>query len=159
MIVVSDTTIISNLYQVNQLPLLTSLYGEVIIPQAVADELHRLDPGLVPAFGWLTVRQVSTTEQVTQLLRELDIGESEALVLAQELQADWLLIDERKGRYYAEQLHLAYIGTLGVLLEAKKAGLIPAVRPVLDELQRKAGAWYHTSLIREVLRQANESDS
>ncbi|RIV25584.1 DUF3368 domain-containing protein [Fibrisoma montanum] len=159
MIVVSDTTIISNLYQVDLLPLLTSLYGEVIIPQAVADELHRLGPNLVHAFGWLTVRQVSTTEQLTQLLRELDIGESEALVLAQELQADWLLIDERKGRYYAELLHLAYIGTLGVLLEAKKAGLIPAVRPVLDELQHKAGAWYHTSLIREVLRQANESDS
>jgi uncharacterized protein len=158
MIVVSDTTIISNLYQIGQLAILQGLYGDVIIPQAVAHELQRLSLDLVSTNAWLTVRQPQTTEFISQLMEDLDRGESEAIVLAQELRADCLLIDERKGRQVAQSLGLTFIGTLGVVLNAKKAEFIPAVGPVINDLQHIAGAWYHPALVSEVLRLAGEAD-
>ena len=156
MIVVSDTTIISNLFQADLLYILPALYKDVIIPGAVALELSQLDETLPGAIGWLQVRIVNESERVDAMLVFLDRGESEAIVLAQELQADWLLIDEQRGRRYAKELPINITGTMGVLLTAKQAGLISSVEIAIWTIQQKAGAWYHASLIEEVLRQANE---
>lgn len=156
MIVVSDTTILSNLFQVGRAELLPTLYGEVIIPEAVRDELARLDSSLPVALPWLRVQAVSDTGAVLNLLAELDRGEAEAIVLAQELRADWVLMDERPGRRVAAQRHLRVTGTLGVLLEAKRSGLLDAIGPVIREIQQKAGTWYHPQLLSEVLREAHE---
>ena len=156
MIVVSDTTIISNLFQADLLYILPALYQDVIIPKAVALELTRLDDTLPGAIAWLQVRVVGESGRVEAMQDFLDRGESEAIVLAQELRADWLLIDERRGRRYAKELRINITGTMGVLLAAKQAGLIPAVEMAIRAIQQKAGAWYHTSLIQEVLQQAHE---
>ena len=131
MIVVSDTTALTYLIQIGRIDLLFSLYGKVIIPEAVRDELLRSHNSLP---NGIEVIPVLDRQAVKEILVELDIGEAEAIVLSQQLKADFLLIDEGNGRRMALQFGLDIIGTLGVLLTAKTAGLIPAVKPELEKL-------------------------
>ena len=93
---------------------------------------------------------------VNLLRNELDQGESEALVLAKELGAVRILIDERLARRKARSVGLTVTGTLGVLLMAKEAGLIPAVRPLLDSLSETPFRMSE-NLYRRVLRMAGEA--
>jgi predicted nucleic acid-binding protein len=99
-------------------------------------------------------RYVGTS--VTVLQMELDVGEAEAIALAKELAADLLLMDGRRGRDIAARLGLRVIGLLGVLIEAKHRGMIPAVKPILDDLKAKAGFWVSQQLYARVLQAAGE---
>jgi len=133
-IIVSDTSPINNLAAINHLDLLRQLYGTVIIPEAVYRELA--DPNFpvagateVQAFDWIQTCTISNLTLVKALSNELDIGEAEAIALAVEIQADQVLIDERRGRLIASRLNLRYKGILGVLVEAKSQGLIAEVKP------------------------------
>jgi uncharacterized protein len=145
-IIVSDTSPIHNLAAINQLDLLHQLYGTVLIPEAVFRELT--DPSFpvagateVQTFDWIQTRTVSDRTLVEALNNELDIGEAEAIALAVEIQADQVLIDERRGRLVANRLNLRYTGILGILVEAKSQGLIAEVKPLLDALLNEAGFW------------------
>lgn len=95
MIVVSDTSIITSLIHVGREQLLAELHGEVLLPPAVQFELSRTH---APIPGCLQVRPVHDLTTVARLKVELDLGEAEAIVLAQETKADLLLIDEKLGR-------------------------------------------------------------
>jgi len=144
MLVVSDTSPISTLFAVGKLNLLRDLFDEVIIPAKVFDELSRLkefgyDLAELENAGWLVVRPAQDAIAVKDLSKQLDSGESEAIILAQELGADFLLIDERRGWKIANALGIKTVGVLGVLLEAKKKKLVPAVAPLLDEIQNSPG--------------------
>lgn len=161
MIVVSDTSAISAFILIEKLELLPQLYHRVIVPPAVMAELLLLESRYEHDLSgleadWLEVIPISNHDLFNQYLTILDIGESEALVLAQELKADLLLIDEMKGRKAAEAAGIAYTGVLGVLLSAKSRNLIVAVRPLLDNLIKNAGFHMSPALIRLVLEQANE---
>ena len=161
MIVVSNTSPIINLAVVGQLELLRQLYGQVIIPRAVYDEIvisGAGQPGAVEArtWDWIEVKPVADPTRVASLLLELDAGESEAIALALELGADLLLLDERKGRAVAAHLGVRCLGLLGVLIEAKHNGFVPAVKPVLDRLIQGAGFWIGAALYEHVLRTAGE---
>jgi len=87
---------------------------------------------------------------------ELDEGESEAIALAHQLKADLLLLDERQGRAVASRLGLKFIGLLGILVEAKKNGFLPSIKPVLDEVISKVGFWVSHKLYVEVLQSVGE---
>jgi uncharacterized protein len=163
MIVISDTSPLSNLALVNGLFLLKEIYATVVIPQAVAEELEKGrddDPRIaaVLSLDWVEVKTASNRELVTELRnnRLLDRGEAEAIALALELKADELLIDERLGRQEATRLGLSLTGVLGVLLVAKDRELIPAVRPVMDELINIAGFRVSRQLYQTVLIAAHE---
>lgn len=161
MIIVSDTSPINNLAAINQLDLLRQLYDTVVIPQAVYRELTEPDFPVagateVQTFDWIQTRQVTNRILVEALQNELDTGEAEAIALSLELEADQVLIDERRGRIVAARLNLRYTGILGILVEAKAQGLIPAVKPLLDALINQAGFWIAEPLYNRVLQIAGE---
>ena len=148
-----------NLAVVEHLRLLHQLYNTVIIPDAVWDELSSLssqhpEVRAVQTLSWFERQPVASRSVADALLVELDLGEAEAIALAVEKQADVLLLDERRGRQVAARLGLTYIGLLGILLEAKRKGFLPEVKPVLDDLIAKAGFWVSRQLYARVLQAA-----
>lgn len=153
MIVVSDTSAISNLLSIGHEGILHELFGEVLIPPAVERELlewHRELP------GFLSVIAPGHSDLMTRLSSLLDPGETEAIALAVETGADLLLIDERKGRSEASRLGLKTTGLLGVLLEAKRAGFLERLLPVFDELVTVADFRVSAAVRSEFLRLAGE---
>lgn len=162
MIVVSNTSPIMNLAIIGQLNLLNRLYGKVFIPEAVFQELSTVDSeesGLlrIQLHSWIEKRFITNHFLVDALLLDLDVGEAEAIVLAKDIKADLLLIDERRGRTIASRLGLKVIGLLGVLVEVKRMGFISRVKPILDELIEKAGFWISSQLYKHVLYEVGES--
>ena len=164
MIVVSDTSPLSGLAIVGKLSLLRALYGQIVIPEAVASELRRGgqdEPRIaqVLSLSWVEIKPSTNHSLIDELqtIYKLDKGESEAITLALELTADALLIDERLGRREASRLGLAITGMLGVLLAAKKQNLVSAVRPIVDALIKEAGFRISNQLYGEVMAAAGES--
>lgn len=162
MIVVSNTSPITNLAAIGQLSLLQQLYIIILIPEAVFRELVNVSspvPGTheVQTLAWIQTRTVVNRELVTSLGQELDPGEAEAIALALELHADLLLLDERRGYQVASRLNLRVQGVLGVLLAAKSRGLISSVKPILDEMIDRAGFWVSQSVYTRFLEQAGET--
>jgi uncharacterized protein len=161
MIVVSDTSPIINLATIGHLDLLHQLYADIVIPSAVYHEIVVAGAGMpgaaeVQTQSWFHQQPVADTAFVTLLQADLDVGEAEAVALAHEIKADLLLIDEQAGRRHAARLGLRFIGLLGVLLAAKDAGILPAVKGPLDDLIAKAGFWVRPSLYAAVLKAAGE---
>ncbi|MEM7512010.1 MAG: DUF3368 domain-containing protein [Bacteroidota bacterium] len=141
MIVVSDTSPLSALFKVNLLNLLPTLFGTIIIPPAVRDELLYLNKqgfNVTPLLeaNWLEIQEATDTRLMNRLSLELDVGEVASICLASELQPKFLLIDEKKGRMVASKLGIPIIGLLGILLIAKEEGLIKELRPVLLNLKK-----------------------
>ncbi len=140
MTVVSNTSPLTNLAAIRQLDLLQQLYTQIVIPEAVYNELTGVEtpvPGTreVQDLDWIQVRPLVNHSFVIALQQEpLDLGEAEAISLARELNADRLLIDERKGRAVASRLGIKLTGVLGILIVAKRRELIPKIKPLIDEL-------------------------
>jgi predicted nucleic acid-binding protein len=126
MTVVSNTSPLNYLVLINLQDILPTLFGQVLIPEAVRHELRSpVAPQPVKEFldtwpGWLDCRAVS---RVPADLQQLDPGEQEAIALAQALGASLILLDDRKGRQAARNLGLTVSGTLGVLDLAARRGL------------------------------------
>ena len=164
MIVISDTSAITNLAAIDQLKLLPLLYGQVIIPEAVYHELVDIDPPVpggveVQTATWLEVKLIANREVVERLQSEvrLDPGESEAIALALENEADLLLIDERRGRAEADRLGIRITGLLGILVEAKQKNLIVAVKPLMDALIATSEFRVSLALYNQILSTVNET--
>lgn len=164
MIVVSDTSPITNLAAIGQLDLLRQLYATIIIPIAVYTEMVSVDtlvPGAVEvqALSWIQSQTVANAQSVVALQSsqdDIDLGEAEAIILALELKADLLLMDERRGRALAANYGLNVTGLLGVLLQAKRNGFIPAVKPAMDQLIEVADFRVSSELYETVLITAGE---
>jgi predicted nucleic acid-binding protein len=162
MIIVSDTTPISELAKVDHLDLLPKLFGKVVIPQGVFNELQVGEhpaAKLVQDLSWLEVVTVDNQQLVRELQQsfKLDLGESEAIALAEEIRASQLLIDERAARKVAMARKLPLIGTVGILLLAKRRGLLDSVKDVLDEMKAQ-GMRISDRLYVQVLTLAQEKD-
>lgn len=85
----------------------------------------------------------------------MDLGEAAAISLALKVGARLILLDERKARRIAATLGLPMLGTLAILLRAKEYKLIPAIQPIISEMQNQ-GRWFHAELIMRVLNDAGE---
>jgi predicted nucleic acid-binding protein len=137
--IVSNTSPLLNLSIINHLFLLKEQFPEIIIPDAVLAELKINEnlPGSqylreALAAHWIKVKSVENKPFVQLLRRELDQGESEAIALAIELNADWLLLDEQEGRKTARTFGLNITGVLGIILRAWHQGKLVSTREIMD---------------------------
>ena len=148
--VVCDASPLIALDQIARLDLLGTIFGNVLIPPAVARET----PG-VERPSWILERGLAKPLAPAVTRAGLGAGESEAISLALELSADHVVIDELAGRTLARHLGIPLIGTLGILLVAKRRTLIPAIRGPIDTL-RGRGFRVAADLYEEMLRRAGE---
>ena len=156
--IVSNTTPIISLLKLHQLELLRQLYTQIYVPLAVYKEIE-----LGKAKGyykdlskieWINIVEIQDKQAVKYFL-DLDAGEAEAIVLATEINADLILLDEKLGRFHAKHADLKVTGTIGVLIKAKKDGLINELKPLLNELTDK-GVWINEKLKSEILKRVGE---
>lgn len=139
--VVSDSGPLISLSAIHQLDVLRLLFGAVVIPEAVYREVVLLGedrPGQeeVRHANWITQTHVRSVRIPNLMLDKLDARESESIVLALDLNADYVILDERLARRKASLLGIPVIGTLGILLMAKNDGYIQQVTPFLSELEK-----------------------
>jgi predicted nucleic acid-binding protein len=149
--IVSNTSPIVALAHLGELDLLRKIFDSaILIPPAVARELAgRVLP------EWFEIRELRQPLSARALEAFLGAGESESLALALEAEADLVVLDDKAARRLATQLRLTVVGTLGLLLRAKEAGLIPSIRPKLEALRTLP---FHVSprLRENILTQARE---
>jgi predicted nucleic acid-binding protein len=161
MIIVSNSTPLIGLASIQRFDLLRQLFGKIHIAEAVYQEtvVQGYEEGgakrEVTAADWIETVPVKDRLAVDVLLDEMDAGEAESIILARELNADWVLMDEKKGRRKLKQLGLNKIGTLGILLKAKQIGLSCEIRPDVERLHQQ-GFSLSTLVIDGILRQAGE---
>ncbi len=161
MVVVSNASPLIGLASIGQLDLLKQLYEEIHIPEAVwcevvVDGVGQPGADEVNEAVWIKRRGVSNRQLVLALGQDLDDGEAEAIALTVELKASLLIIDERFGRDTARHFKLNYIGLIGVLIEAKRKGLVSEVKRYLDELRMVAGFRISDRLYKRVLMDEGE---
>lgn len=159
--IVADTGPLIAFIQLGRLDLLQRIVGTVIIPTAVYEELvvqrgTRGQAETVERRPWIQRRAVTNQEALSLFPAQLHRGEREAIVLAQELKTQ-LLIDERRGRKSAQERGVKVFGTLRVLAEAKRLGLIPAVKPLVESL-RATGYWLDEKLVSLFLQEVGEAN-
>lgn len=152
---VSDTTLLLYLGRLGQVNLLPGLFAPVYVPEQVALELDagrllRQDTVNPRALKWATVVQVSEEEMATLPTNRLGIGEQAVIAFAMAHGRPTAGLDDQRARVFAEETGLRVIGTVGVLLLAKQAGLVSVVRPLLDAIQvqgfRMDAELYNTAL-------------
>jgi len=161
MSIVSNASPLISLARIGRLNLLQQLYGELIIPEAVWNEIvieGSGKPGAdeVKEAPWIKKQAIKNKQLAHVLRQERDAGESEAIALALESEAELLLMDERLGRQTANYLGIHCIGLIGVLIEAKRKGFIEQVKPLLDALQNLAGFRISPSLYSRILQDEKE---
>jgi predicted nucleic acid-binding protein len=162
MIVVSNTSPLTNLASIGKFDLLQRLFGQVNIPEGVWSELNlngRRWPGSleVEGAGWISRHTVKDVPLATALMRDLDQGEAESIALAIEMKADLLLLDEKEARHIAQRLGLNIMGVIGVLFLAYNRKEIDRIKPCLDALRQTAGFYLSESLYSAILEKANEN--
>ena len=156
--VVSNTTPILSFIKLNRMDILEKIYKEIIIPEAVYQELEEgknkyyID---ILNNNWIKILKVRNKNLIKELEKNLDRGEAEAIALSIEISADLLLLDEKIGRKIAKEKGLKISGTIGVLLKAKKIGILKGVKLLINELIKK-GNYYNESFIKTTLKYAGE---
>jgi len=149
--VVADASCLIHLDRIGQLGLLERLFGEVVVPPAVAREV---EPAGLELPAWVHVQALAAPVPPVAAARTLGAGETEAIALARELGAR-IILDDLAARRLARELRLELVGTAALLYMAKARGLVPAVRPLLDALLA-TGFRLSPAIYREVLAAAGE---
>ena len=148
-LVIADASGLILLQKIGELDLLRRLYGAVVTTPVVAAEYGLLLP------PWIRLEAAADVERQELLAEQVDAGEASAIALALERPGWTLILDDYKARKLAERLGLSLTGTFGLLLRAKQRGLIPAVKPLLDQI-RQTNFRFSAAVEMEVLKQAGE---
>lgn len=151
MIAVSDASPLIALLRVRRVELLREVFGRVVVPDAVWHEIAEAGKDKAGGEGfaslkWIDRCSVSDQSLVSLLRQNLGAGEAEAIVLAREAGADFLIMDERLGRTAAKNLGLNVVGLVGVLSEARRRGILQDADELMDRLRDGAGFWLSDDL-------------
>lgn len=158
-VVVVNTTPLIALSLIDRLHFLQALYETVLIPPAVQEEVLRggsrgTGVAELKQAAWIRIVELREPERA-DMLSDLDRGEAEVLALALEVRADLTIIDERLARRHARRLGVPLSGTLGVLLRAKRRGLLDQIRPSVEQI-RRGGIRLSDAVVAEALKLAGE---
>jgi len=139
--------------------LLKQLYEEVYMPIGVKVEIligeeEKVGVTELGKSSWLKVEEVTDIEK-SKFLYELDRGEAEVIILAKEKKIKEVLIDEKVARMQAKILGLEAIGTLGLLLMAKKKGLLSEIKPLIEKMLQR-GIWIRSETVKGILEEVGE---
>ncbi|ADT85041.1 DUF3368 domain-containing protein [Thermococcus barophilus] len=157
MIVVSDSGPLIALAKIGKLNVLMELFGQITIPRAVWIEVVERGKGKpgsdeVKNANWIKVIEVEDKLSVEILRKEIEIGEAEAIVLAKELNANLIILDEKIPRIIAKSLGLTVVGSLAILFIAKKRGIIGEDLDLLINELRTKGVRFSDKVIEELRR-------
>ena len=158
--VISNSSPLINFSALGRLDILQTLYGSVFIPGAVYHEVvvagqHHPGAAEVKQATWIVQKSVTNMAAVAAL-HDLGRGEAEAIMLAVEHPGSLVILDDRQGRLVAGHLGLNVIGTLGVLLVAKRKGLIQSLATAIEQLQTRIGFRIRADLKAKVFQEAGE---
>ena len=157
-IVIADTGALISLIYLDKVDLIEKVFGDFFIAKAVWEELNDYDnPDFDRAVLLKLESRVKHINSRNYLLMVMDYGESESVILYEELHADYLLIDDNKARVVAESLNVNCIGTLGLLIKAKQKGLIKDLKPLFEKLIG-TGRYFSKKLLNDLLNKVNETE-
>jgi predicted nucleic acid-binding protein len=128
-VVISDTSCFIILSKIERIDLLKDVYGSIVTTKEVVEEYGESLP------SWVEVINVEDKQRQKLLELHIDRGESSAISLALEIANSLLILDDYKARRVAEQLGLSYTGTIGVIVKAKLLGIIPSIKPLLNQIK------------------------
>lgn len=158
--VICDTSPLILLAKIGRLELLFQLYGQVLVPVSVLDEIRGRSTEETTAIESLVENQAleiqrGSPEALERVPADLGAGEREAIALAMETEADIVVLDDREGRRVARERDLPVTGTIGILIEARARDMIPSVRRELDRLI-EAGMWIDEAFYHRILHEFDE---
>lgn len=158
--VICDTSPLILLVKIGRLELLFQLYGQVLVPVSVLDEIRGRSTEETTAIESLVENQAleiqrGSPEALERVPADLGAGEREAIALAMETEADIVVLDDREGRRVARERDLPVTGTIGILIEARARDMIPSVRRELDRLI-EAGMWIDEAFYHRILQEFDE---
>lgn len=149
-VIISDTSCLILLDKIGELTLLSKLFGQITITQEIANEFKKELP------DWFNIEEPVNKTYQKILEASLDKGEASAIAFAIEQTDCLLVIDDFKGRKYAEQLGIKITGTLGIIVNAKLSGHIQSVKPMLDKI-KKTDFRLTPDLEKKTIEKSNEA--
>ena len=157
-VIIADTGAIISLGILNKLDLIEKVLGDFYIPEAVWIELNNYkNPSFSPNLLEKLSPQFVKIKSKNFLSIGMDYGESESVILYQEMKADFLLIDNQRARMIAEALKINCIGSIGILIKAKQMNLIDELKPVF-EFFVKNDRYFSLKLLNKILQYCGESE-
>lgn len=159
--VISNATPLIALNKIGKLDLLKQIYGEIIIPYAVYEEVIlesniKDSNDFVKESGFINIMNIKNEEAKRLFVTSLHKGEVEVMILAKEMEADICVIDDLLARKYAKYYNIKITGTIGIFLKAKELGIITNIKPIMDELI-SSGIYIDNKLYNRVLEIAKET--
>ena len=153
-VIVNSTPIIA-LLGIGQLDILKALYSEINIPEAVRREVSVKDDYILDNYSWIKVNKISNIAAKETFISSLHDGEVEVMILAKELSANLVIIDDNLARRHAKHQGLTVTGTIGVMLRAKSEGIIESIKPLVNDLL-DFGFHISDDVVNEALKLAGE---
>jgi len=152
--IISNSTPLIILSKIGELEILKNLYGEIIIPRAVFEEVT-IKSDAIKNLSWIKILEVQDKSNRKIYQAKLHDGEVEVMMLAKEISADLLIIDDNAAKKFAKFLGFTVTVTLGVLLKAKSEKIISEVRQILEKMLAEK-FYISEEIINLVLKTAKE---
>jgi predicted nucleic acid-binding protein len=155
MILVADSSALILLATIDKLDILDILFGDVVIPKSVYDEMvipHKPQAEKLAKYAKHKIKEITNKPLFNVILGS---GESDAITLYLEIGADFLLCDDKKARNYAKSININVVGSFGLLIKAKEKKLIKSIKPLVEIIE-KSDIFIDKQTVKIILQSAGE---